>query len=788
MFNNDSLGDETVGGNDKQSGEENPMDKLRRERHQLGVWAAQLASTRPNTTTQQQVIIKKPPFVLNKSLLSPSNNRSHQSRFDQTTTTVHNNNNTEQDSANSSARSSASSGGSGGSGGGVVLRSLHHPSCGEFGDKQSSFSTELLVLEMDNQRLRKRVEVLSNKLVYVQQQQEQDAAVAVQQQQQDQDAAVAAKREDDNSASRKMLAILEQQNSALEHELTSNKQETKQLLLQATSLQNNIKKYEHRSREANALVDGLQNKIVACATDLSEQTEKVKILEAALSAADTGRSGEMESRKHYEGMLTELQNRYAQLAQHVQELEEKRSSFADGLREKSTQLDNVSALLQMAREETTRMAAERDCLDRKQREFGWELQHSRDELNSLSKNNQQIREENNCLQNQLTSTTDELNTTTTQLDNTTTTLNETTTALQQTTEALHHTQEILQQLEQQTTTTPLVAPEEEEEQQQQQEQQQALNCAAELSSTTITPCIGRTDWQVDNNNSILPEQTGAESIEMATAALVNERVEEAKKVLQRQHSKHLSVIDADNQSRLEELQRKHEGDLRKWSNRADSLKAHVTRNRNALGWLPASRSPSDLKGVFRGAVATKVCYRGNKHKRVDRFIKVTADGTFAWSADLTGNGQFDSQKAVPLESIFRTEYGPYSQAQLWTNSQHKEVPWRCFSLFTANRSFDFITKDDKTAESFVIGLGRLIGAHSSSPMIQSRSEFLIRRSNLKLSAYCVRRGISQRTLWVEAIRRTLAQQPDIIMRHRGEPVTPKRPPKKRTPNNNNYKV
>eukprot|EP00922_Rhytidocystis_sp_ex-Travisia-forbesii_P022038 GHVS01032259.1.p1 GENE.GHVS01032259.1~~GHVS01032259.1.p1 ORF type:complete len:707 (+),score=133.20 GHVS01032259.1:197-2317(+) len=678
-----------------------PVGRLRRERQQLGLWAAQLgaiSSARPNTTQQT---LKSPPF--HRSSGSPTS---------------------QQDGAR------------------AVLRRLPLKACGDAtsgGDR--NFSTDVLVLEMENQRLRKRVEVLSNKLVYVQQQS-------------------ALKKEEDasNNSSGKILNILEQQNDALEYELQSNKQETKQLLLRTNVMQKQISQYEQTIKEQQCLVENMQEQNESCGQGLEEHREKVENLESALSAAESARSGEVESREHYECMLKELQSRYAQLTQHVQELEEKRSSFAEGLREKSSQLDNVSALLQISREEGTQMAVERDSLDRQQRELCWELQSSREEVDALSREVQQIKDDRTRLQKQLTNTTEQLATTTAQLDETTTVVNDTATALQQSTDTMQSTQQMLKLREEEILYL------------QQQLGQLGSRSEEAVASTTIG--VG--------GDSVAVQETG--SLESG-ANLQEEQHSRSLARLKEEHSKQVCELAVANRSRFDELQHKHEGEVRIWCNRTDSLKAHVYRNRNALGWRPVSPSPSDLKGVFRGALVTKACYRGNKHKRVDRFIKVTPEGSFVWSSDLSGRGHFDSQRTIPLETIFRTEYGPYSQAQLWSNSQNKELPWRCFSLFTAKRSFDFIAKDDRAAESFVIGLGRLIAVHSASPVIQSRSEFLVRRVNLKLSAYCARRGISHKTLWLEAIRRTLSQQPDILMRHRGEPVTPKRPPKKRSGKN-----
>eukprot|EP00922_Rhytidocystis_sp_ex-Travisia-forbesii_P022032 GHVS01032253.1.p1 GENE.GHVS01032253.1~~GHVS01032253.1.p1 ORF type:complete len:542 (+),score=97.96 GHVS01032253.1:748-2373(+) len=537
-------------------------------------------------------------------------------------------------------------------------------------------------------------------------------------------------------------------------------------------MQTQIGQYEQTIEESQRLIENMQKQNDLSSHGLADYRQKLQNLEAALSAAESARSGEAESREQYECMLTELQSRYAQLTQHLQELEEKRISFAEGLREKSSQLDNVSALLQISREEATRMAVERDSLDRRQRELCWELQNGREELDALSREVQNLKDDRVDLQKQLSSSTDQLNTTAARLDETTAVLNDTTTALQQTTDTLQSTKQMLDQRE--------------EEALQLQEQLRRVESEKHKMRQTSPTSLkeggkvieeAKLEQQTKSQQTVVSEQTRSSALEKSSLAEEHRRSLEG---LNEQHQKQLSELETGHRSRLEEEQRKHEGEIRGWSNRTDSLKAHVFRNRNALGWLPISPSPADLKGVFRGAVVTKACYGGSNHKRVDRFIKVTSEGSFCWSADLSGRGQFDSHRSIPLQSIFRTEYGPHSQAQLWSNSQNKELPWRCFSLFTANRSFDFITKDDRTAESFVIGLGRLIASHSTPAVIQSRSEFLVRRVNLKLAAYGARRGISLQTLWLEAIRRTLSQQPDILMRHRGEDVKSKRPPKKRS--------
>merc|ERR1711865_1151605 len=66
-------------------------------------------------------------------------------------------------------------------------------------------------------------------------------------------------------------------------------------------------------------------------------------------------------------------------------------------------------------------------------------------------------------------------------------------------------------------------------------------------------------------------------------------------------------------------------------------------------------------------------------------------------------GRFPRWSVLELHDVVRIDYGIMNRACILAN----EDPWRCFSLVTLKRSFDFICPDEECVQCWVLAISRL---------------------------------------------------------------------------------
>eukprot|EP00916_Digyalum_oweni_P006807 GHVL01011645.1.p2 GENE.GHVL01011645.1~~GHVL01011645.1.p2 ORF type:complete len:627 (-),score=99.76 GHVL01011645.1:4136-6016(-) len=164
----------------------------------------------------------------------------------------------------------------------------------------------------------------------------------------------------------------------------------------------------------------------------------------------------------------------------------------------------------------------------------------------------------------------------------------------------------------------------------------------------------------------------------------------------------------------------------------------------------------ELKVIFGGTLLQKASFKSKGHKRMERYLQVS-DGFLKW-----GKKQQKTSKSLPLESVRRIEYGTFNQAKVWNPDDQTERPYRCFSLYTAQRSYDFIAMTDNDCLCWVIGIGILTKSWSNADVL-TRGGFLWRRAIMKLDIHCKRRNITRADLLLEAIQRVILLRPDLTV-------------------------
>ena len=103
---------------------------------------------------------------------------------------------------------------------------------------------------------------------------------------------------------------------------------------------------------------------------------------------------------------------------------------------------------------------------------------------------------------------------------------------------------------------------------------------------------------------------------------------------------------------------------------------------------------------------------------------------------------------LDLDSVIRIEFGSIYSAELFKTNE----PWRCVSLVTRERSYDFFIDLDDDVCAFVVILSRL--CVSASGGISSRSQFMWKRALCKIEYACKKQKMSRLKLLIEAVKRS----------------------------------
>lgn len=90
--------------------------------------------------------------------------------------------------------------------------------------------------------------------------------------------------------------------------------------------------------------------------------------------------------------------------------------------------------------------------------------------------------------------------------------------------------------------------------------------------------------------------------------------------------------------------------------------------------------------------------------------------------------------ALELKDVIRIEYGRSSRA--WV-CHSQAYPWLCFSLYTTDRSFDFICPDEWALQCFVLVISRL--CHGVNGAVGSRRKLQCLKGWCKVEDTCIKK-------------------------------------------------
>ncbi|KAL8273262.1 hypothetical protein Esti_002763 [Eimeria stiedai] len=253
------------------------------------------------------------------------------------------------------------------------------------------------------------------------------------------------------------------------------------------------------------------------------------------------------------------------------------------------------------------------------------------------------------------------------------------------------------------------------------------------------------------------------------------------------HEQEYQKLSEERRAMEEQLQQKEEA-AQSFQREVESLTSRLKREslklknatRRVVASAPAFGRKSDhsflreLRTMRTGSIVEMWTKTSSGNRRESRCLKMFKHGIVMWTEDLTGRKGYKRGERLVARDIIGIDFGSSSSAYLMARNELKgkeknafseqlSPPWRCFTVRTLAASYAFIATSDEAAQDWIIGLGRL-SKLPFAPTVTSRRELVVHRVVMKLRAYARQRGIPLVVIWKEAINRTLAQLPQIRQR------------------------
>lgn len=87
-------------------------------------------------------------------------------------------------------------------------------------------------------------------------------------------------------------------------------------------------------------------------------------------------------------------------------------------------------------------------------------------------------------------------------------------------------------------------------------------------------------------------------------------------------------------------------------------------------------------------------------------------------------------------------------------------PWLCFSLYSKDRTYDFIVPEgpdeDRVLQIMVLAFSALM-KHKCSGLLHSRGKFIVKRALMKIDEQCKWKGVTRGALIKEALLKTASE-------------------------------
>ncbi|KJP90301.1 hypothetical protein AK88_00149 [Plasmodium fragile] len=493
--------------------------------------------------------------------------------------------------------------------------------------------------------------------------------------------------------------------------------------------------------------------------------------------------------QHYELIIKNLESKYNKLFNMYQELDEHRISYVDAYREKQTKIENLCAIMQIKSEESLKLTQEMNLLKKKNEEIQGQIYEYIKDIEDkevvLNKKKEECVNFKNALEKANSENADltcRLNQITTQLEEA---LNQNK-VLQEENDNIKHKYKTMSKSGD--TTNNFFIPKIEN-------LLDIINKLLEIFKSNEGNILNYADFFKENASTI--EQKLADNdnicddvIRLLDVNFVNSLIGTFKQREEEyaQQKEKMEIIFDDQILKMYEtninnveVANKYIVDLKNKLMsvmlQRNNLKKKALLLSTAQGRLNDKPIINELKKMNAGTLLHKCKYHSFTHKPVPVFMKIMDGRIITWTRDVKGKNGFKRKKLIDIQDVTSIDYGLNSTPVYWLiekhnkkslekkkikpnqryNNAHGIHPCKCFTLRTRERTYDFFSNDEEAIATWVVGLGVLCYQYNKFANIQSRSEFVVKKAQLKLQLHCIKRNINYTTLWKEAIQRTQDQ-------------------------------
>ncbi|CAA9988434.1 conserved Plasmodium protein, unknown function [Plasmodium knowlesi strain H] len=494
--------------------------------------------------------------------------------------------------------------------------------------------------------------------------------------------------------------------------------------------------------------------------------------------------------QHYELIIKNLESKYNKLFNMYQELDEHRISYVDAYREKQTKIENLCAIMQIKSEESLKLTEEMNLLKKKNEEIQGQIYEYIKDIEDkevvLNKKKEECVNLKNALEKANAENADltcRLNEVSTQLEEA---LNQNK-VLQEENNNINHKYKTMSKSGD--ITNNFFIPKIEN-------LVDIINKLLEIFKSNEENILNYVDFFKENSSTIQEKLADNgnicdDVIRLLNVNLVNSIVDTFKQ-REKEHTEQkekMGIIFDDQILKMYEtninnveVANKYIVELRNKLMsvllQRNNLKKRTLLFSTAQGRLNDRPIIKELKKINAGTLLHKCKYHSFTHKPVPIFMKIMDSRFITWTRDVKGKAGFKRRKLIDIKDVISIDYGLKSTPVYWLiekhnkkslekkkiqpsqfyNNAHGIHPCKCFTLRTRERTYDFFSKDEEAIATWVVGLGVLCYQYNKSANIQSRSEFVVKKAQLKLQLHCIKRNINYTTLWKEAIERTQEQQ------------------------------
>ncbi|CRH00284.1 conserved Plasmodium protein, unknown function [Plasmodium relictum] len=493
--------------------------------------------------------------------------------------------------------------------------------------------------------------------------------------------------------------------------------------------------------------------------------------------------------QHYETLIKNLETKYNKLFNMYQELDEHRISYVEAYREKQTKIENLCAIMQIKSEENLKLIQEMNIINKKVEELQGHIYEYTKDIEEKEITLSKKKEENIMLKNSLDKANSEIE--------------ELKKKLEKKSKELNEMAEKYNSLQEENENIKLKYKETEDKYgdinnfylPKIDNLQYIINKILQIFKLNDENILNYSNFFKENARIIEEKlRNNNKKYEDIILLLDSNLIDPIINVVKERESEYKQQTRDMENKFDDELLKMYENNINnielaknqidQFKNKLASaiLQRNNTKNKALLlshgqGRLNNKSVIRELKKMNTGTLIYKCKYYTFKHKPVLIYMKIVDNKFITWSKNTKGEKGFKKKKLIDIKDVISIDFGINSRPVYWLiekqnkkklekkkiesnqfyDNEYQIDPYKCFTLYTKKRAYDFFSDDEEVIATWVIGLGVLCYEYTKSPNIQSRSEFIIKKAQLKLKLYCIKNNINYTILWKDAIKKTQKQ-------------------------------